>query len=437
MTDHLVRQTDLTLRRGRVCHRREFLRWIPAAGFAAASPRWTDLMAAETAQLRRRGKACILLWMEGGPSQFETFSPLPHHRNGGETKAIGTSVSGIQIAENLPRTAEVMDDICLIRSMSSKEGSHPRATYLLHTGYLPNPTVRHPAFGSHAAHQLADVASELPSFVRIGGPRGNNASGGGILGVDYDPFMMRDPARPPENATASTDGSRFRRRLVLRNRLDDAFEDRGATREAEDQQKLYDRAARMVLSSEMKAFDVSSEPQQMRDAYGSSPFGAGCLLARRLIEAGVTFVEVALRGWDTHQDNFARTKKLCEQMDQPYAQLLRDLQQRGMLDDVLVIWMGEFGRTPRINPRAGRDHFPRAFNVALAGGGVKGGQVIGATDEGGTAVTDRPVTVADLFRTFCHVLEMDADRENMSPIGRPIYVVEDGEVVQEVLSFVS
>ncbi len=191
-------------------------------------------------------------------------------------------------------------------------------------------------------------------------------------------------------------------------------------------------ASKMVLSPKMETFDISREPAKVREAYGSSEFGAGCLLARRLIESGVTFVEVGAGNWDTHLDNFSRSKELCEQVDQPYAQLLRDLQQRGILEKTLVIWMGEFGRTPRINPRGGRDHYPRAFSVALAGGGVNGGQVIGNTDAGGENVTDRPVGVADLFQTFCHSLQIDADHENMSSIGRPIKIVDGGEVVNEV-----
>ena len=170
----------------------------------------------------------------------------------------------------------------------------------------------------------------------------------------------------------------------------------------------------------------------MRDAYGRTEFGNGCLLARRLVETGVTFVEVSLGNWDTHADNQDRTRKLAEQCDQPFAQLIRDLGQRGMLDTTLVVWMGEFGRTPRINGRGGRDHYPRAFNVALAGGGIRGGQVIGSTNDGGTAVADRPVQVTDLFQTVCKSLAIDPDNENMTPIGRPIRIVDGGAPVEEL-----
>jgi uncharacterized protein (DUF1501 family) len=427
----LVRQTNVQLQRRKIASRREFLRMIPAASIAAGTLSWSDWLAAESSQLRKQGKACILLWMQGGPSQFETFSPLVGHAHGGETKAIKTSVPGIQIAHTLPNLAQVMDELCVIRSMTSKEGSHPRATYLMHTGYLPNPTVEHPSLGAHVAHQIGEAAAELPSFVRIG--RARNGADGGLLGVDFDPYVLRDARQPPANISPNTSEARFQDRLALLKSMDRQFDRRGAEQEAQDHQKLYNSATKMMLSQDISAFDVSQEPAAIQAAYGNSAFGKGCLLARRLIEHGVTFVEVTLNGWDTHQDNFTKVGKLCGQLDQPYAQLIRDLKQRGMLDDTLVVWMGEFGRTPRINPRAGRDHFPKAFNVALAGGGVKGGQVIGSVNATGSAVKDRPVTVPDLFRTICTTLHIDADHENMSPIGRPMSIVDGGEVVSEVL----
>src|SRR6185295_16019670 len=182
-----------------------------------------------------------------------------------------------------------------------------------------------------------------------------------------------------------------------------------------------------------KAFDLTKETDKTRDAYGRHNFGAGCLLARRLIESGVTFVEVGLDGWDTHDDNFDRTTKLAGQVDQPFATLIADLKQRGMLDKTRVVWMGEFGRTPNINARGGRDHFPRSFNVALAGGGIRGGQVVGETDAGGEDVTKRPVSVSDLFRTIYTTLGINADHENMSRIGRPIKIVDGGQVIHELL----
>ncbi|MCI0357374.1 MAG: DUF1501 domain-containing protein [Planctomycetaceae bacterium] len=429
MSHTLHLQADISIRRGQV-RRRDFLKCIPAAALAAGAVSWQDAMIASAADLRRQGKACILLWMQGGPSQFETFSPLAGHANGGETKAIQTAASGIEISENLPETAKSMEHLCLIRSMTSKEGSHPRASYLMHTGYLPTATVKYPTLGSIVAKEIGDLAAELPSFVRIGVNRFGDSAG--LLGIDYDPFIVQRAGSPPENTALATTELRYQRRLNLLTRLEAEFANRGGKQEVSDHQKVYAQAAKMITSPRMATFDLEKEPQKARDAYGSGPFGQGCLLARRLVEAGVTFVEVNLGNWDTHQDNFARSRALCGQLDQPLAALLGDLKQRGLLDSTLVVWTGEFGRTPRINPRGGRDHYPRAFSAALAGGGVKGGQVIGQLDAGGESVKDRPVGVADLFRTICHGLSIDAAKENMSSIGRPIKIVDGGEVVREV-----
>jgi len=435
MNQNVQRQTEVRINRQGAVRRRDVLRAISAAGVAAGSLSWTDRMMLEAAELRRRGMACILLWMQGGPSQFDTFSPATGPASGSDSgvKPIDTSVSGIHIAENLPETARVMDDICLIRSMTSTEGSHPRASFLLHTGYIPNASVKHPTFGSVVAQQLGDAEIDLPAFVRIGNrSRGGAGAGAGFLGVEHAPFVMTSARSVPANTQPTTSDQRYQRRLGFLNELEADFADSGGERVVAEHRKLYGKASRMILSPQMEAFDIAREPAKIRDAYGEGEFAAGCLLARRLVETGVTFIEVSLGNWDTHQDNDARTRRLCEQFDRPYAQLLRDLRQRGMLDKTLVIWMGEFGRTPRINARAGRDHYPRAFTVALAGGGVRGAQVIGKTDPSGARVTDRPVEVADLFRTFCHSLGIDADHENLSGIGRPIPIVEGGTTVQEV-----
>jgi len=427
----LTHQTDVTMRPRGVLRRRDFLRGVSAAAFATGMLGWQDLMLLRADEIKRRGKACILLWMEGGPSQFETFSPKPGHENGGETKAIATSVSGIQIAENLPKLAQQMHELAVIRSVTSKEGNHPRAQQLLHTGYLPNPSVKYPTFGALVTQALADKETALPAFCRIGG-RFRTAGGGGILGVSYDPFEITNPEKSPAYTKPSHGGDRFARRLDLLKRMEADYQAADGKQVVADHQQLYDKTARMILSPEMKTFDIEQEKPAVLDAYGRTKFGASCLLARRLIEAGVTFVEVGLNGWDTHQNNFVETRRQCETIDQPVAQLLTELRERGLLDSTLVIWMGEFGRTPKINPRAGRDHYPRAFNVALAGGGIRGGQVIGATDAGGEQVTEQPVTVPDLFQTYCRALGVDPDLENHTPLGRPIKVVDGGQAIAEL-----
>ena len=422
--------TRVTVNRDGVIGRRDFLRGVSAASLAAGMVGWKDLVSLRADELRHRGMAFILLFMRGGPSQFETFSPKPGHANGGETKAIDTAVSGLQISEHLPRMAAAMNDVALVRSMTTKEGNHPRAVYLMHTGYAPTASVKFPALGAICAKHLPNPECELPAFVRIGDRAAEG--GGGLLGVEFDAFTMPSAQAAPSNTTLPTDQDRYRRRLDLLARLEQPYAASGAAKEVTGHQRLYEKASRMVTSSQMQAFQIEREPAAMRDAYGRTEFGSACLLARRLVEGGVTFVEVASNGWDTHDDNFDRTSKLCGQIDQPFAQLLKDLKQRGMLERTLVVWMGEFGRTPKVNPRGGRDHFPRAFNVALAGGGVRGGQVVGRTDDGGDEVTDRPVTVQDLFQSFCKSLVIDPKIENMSSIGRPIKIVDGGAPVNEL-----
>lgn len=433
MTHQLHHITNVATRQGRVVRRRDFLKQLAVAGLAAGTMSWTDAIAASSEQLRSRGMSCILLWMSGGPSQFETFSPKPNHANGGETKAIPTSVPGIHFAENLPHCAKVMEDLAVIRSMTSKEGNHLRATYLLHHGYLPMGGVNFPTIGSQVAHQIGDAANQLPSYVRIGGRLPSSGSGG-FLGVDYDPLVLQSATRPPENTSPLTDKKRYERRLRLLNSMQNEFAAHGGEQLVEDQRKLVKQASDMIMSPRMEAFDIDREPAKLREAYGEGEFAAGCLMARRLVQQGVTFVEVVSKGWDTHVDGFNKGRELTAQIDQPTAMLISDLKQSGMLDKTLVVWLGEFGRTPKVNPRAGRDHYPRAFNAVLAGGGVRGGQVIGKTDESGTEVIERPVAVTDLFRSIYHALGIDADQENMSSIGRPIKVVDGGEVVQELFS---
>jgi hypothetical protein len=402
--------------------RRGFLR-----GVAAGSAAFTGLNAF-AAEVKQQGRACILLWMAGGPSQFETFDPKPGVRTQGPTKAISTSVPGIQFAEHWTRTATVMKELAVIRSMTSKEGNHGRATYLLHTSYPPSGGIVHPGFGSLAAQQLGQADFDLPSFVSISGP----SVGSSFLGVRYAPFVVTDPNQPPDNLISPVSKERLHRRLGLMRELEAPLARTGAASLVKDHQTLYGQTAQMVLSPHTKAFRLDQEPERVRDNYGRSAFGQGCLMARRLIEAGVTFVEVQSSGWDTHGNELPTLKKLIPPVDQGTAALLADMKTRGLLDRTLVIWMGEFGRMPNINLAAGRDHYPQAFNVALAGAGVKGGRVIGATDKEGVEVAERPVTVPDLFCTFCQALGINPREENQSNVGRPLKIVETGKAVAEI-----
>jgi hypothetical protein len=410
--------------------RRGFLRTLGAGAVGWTGLSWLDRLTLHAEELRKARKSCILLWMAGGPSQFETFDPKPGAETQGPTRAIPTAVPAIMVAEHWPKVAGVTDNLAIIRSMTSKEGNHGRATYLLHTGYAPSGGIVHPGFGSIVAKELGQPDFDLPQFVSIQG----ESIGPSFLGVQYAPFVVTDPNRPPDNLAAPVPGDRLKRRLGLLKELEGSFARAGASDQVRDHQALYDQTAHMVLSPRVRAFDLAAEPEKVRDTYGRTSFGQGCLMARRLIEAGVTFAEVQSTGWDTHGNELPSLKKLIPPVDQGMAALLTDLRQRGLLENTLVIWMGEFGRTPRINLTAGRDHFPKAFNVALAGSGVKGGRVIGATDKLGTEVVERPILVQDLFCTFCQALGINPRHENQSNVGRPIKIVEDGEVVKDVFA---
>jgi uncharacterized protein (DUF1501 family) len=416
-----------------VVSRRGFLRRVAVGATAGLGVLgWKEAVALHADELRKKGMACILLFMRGGPSQFETFDPKPNTEHGGPTKAISTAARGIQIAEGWAETAKVMNDVALVRSMTNKEGEHQRAAYQLHTGYAPLASIKHPSLGALVASEVAPKEFDLPHFVSVGNRL--TTLGSGFLGMQYAPFIVQNASQMPTNVDlpGGVNDKRFGRRLDLLKDLEQDFADAGGAPRVEEHRAVYESAAQMVLSPRMKAFDVSQEKESVRDRYGRSPFGQGCLLARRLVETGVTFVEVESNGWDTHQDNFTRVKSLAEGVDPAFAALVGDLKERGMLNRTLVIWMGEFGRTPRVNPNTGRDHYPRAFNVALAGGGVKGGQVIGKTSDDGTDVKERPVTVADLFCTFCQALKINPRKENIGTLGRPMKIVDGGSPVKEL-----
>jgi hypothetical protein len=413
----------LSVARGGVS-RRGFLR-TAAAGTLSLS----GLCGLHAEELKKQGRAMILLYMQGGPSQFETFDPKPHHENGGGTKVIATAVPGIQIAEPWKEMAKVMGDCALLRSLTNKEGNHQRASYQLHTGYLPSGSVKHPAFGCAVAQQMGVHDADLPCVVSIG-----RTEGAGFLGVDYEPFVVDKPGELPRNVAVPVADARLTRRVGLLGKLEQEFAVRGAQQVVENHGRLYGKASRMVLSPQISAFDFTDEPAEVKARYGDSQFGRGCLLARRLVEHGVPFIEVRMNGWDTHQDNFEKVPELAAQVDPAMAALISELKERGLLERTTVLWAGEFGRTPKVNPRDGRDHYPRAFNGLMAGGGIRGGQAIGRSSDDGTSIADRPVTVADLFTSICKTLQIDPRHENISPIGRPMKIVDGGEVVSELFA---
>jgi uncharacterized protein (DUF1501 family) len=376
--------------------------------------------------------ACIVLWLNGGPSHLDTFDPKPGTATGGPFKAIKTRAPSIQLSEHLPRLAEVADKIAVVRGMTSREGSHARARYLLHTGYAPNPTVVHPALGAWVSSKIGDPGSDIPAFVSIAGP----SASGGILGVQNGPFVVMQAGALPQNASYAPGVSpaRFERRTAGLELLEKGFAAETGDVKVDGRRQVYAKAERLMASPHIQAFDLSGETAAARAAYGDSDFGRGCLTARRLVEAGVRFVEVQLDGWDTHQNNFARTTALMGQLDPAFAALVRDLEQRKLLAKTLVVCAGEFGRTPKINGNDGRDHFPDAWSAVLAGGGIRGGYVHGQTSPDGAKVVSGAVTVPNLFATVVTQLGLSPFASVMSPIGRPIGVTEDGSVVPELVA---
>jgi uncharacterized protein (DUF1501 family) len=407
-------------------NRRDFFR-LSAAGAAFTSMSgWMQVLAARAAAGGMKHKSCILLWMDGGPTHKDTFDLKPGTANGGEFKPIATNVSGIQISEHFPRLAQLMNHGAILRGMTTGEGAHGRAKYYMHTGYREGQGgLVYPSIGSIVSAELGKADFPMPNFVAIG----NRSYGAGFLGAKHQPLNVTDPARGVENLKAAVSEAQFGNRIGLLEEMDAAFSREYKAGAGSDHLTTYQRAVRLMQSKEGKAFDLSLEPAASKAAYGTSKFAEGCLMARRLVEVGVPFVEVTLGGWDTHQDNFDRVKNLSAQVDPAMSQLIKDLKERGLLDTTLIIWMGEFGRTPNINSRGtkpGRDHYPRAWSTVLMGGGIKGGQVIGKTDKEGATVVERPISGLDFMATVCKVLGIDHNKQNQTNIGRPVRIVDKG-----------
>jgi hypothetical protein len=439
--------------------RREWLKLSTCGAFGVSLSRWLPALAEEVAASKERRRSCILLWMSGGPSQMDTFDLKPGHENGGPYKAIETTVPGIGISEHLPQLAKQMEHCAVIRSMTTKEGDHTRATYLLRTGYLPQGPVQYPTLGSVWSRELGVEGAELPNFVSIAPYKflSPAAFGPGFLGPKYAPLIVGDAnANPGRNADyertlrvknlsppAGVGAEQTDARLELLAQLESDFAVQHPGLPPTSHRAAYVQAVRMMRSAAVKAFELTDEPDALRDSYGRNQFGQGCLLARRLVERGVPFVEVSLNGvqggqglgWDTHQNNFDEVEKLSGVLDPAWGTLLEDLKARGLLESTLVIWMGEFGRTPKINDNKGRDHFPGAWATVLCGGGIRGGQVIGKSSPDGMTVADRPVAVSDFLATACLALGIDPMTQNNSNVGRPIRIADPAAMpIKELLA---
>ncbi|WP_153556750.1 DUF1501 domain-containing protein [Roseimaritima sediminicola] len=397
--------------------------------------------AAETSPVAK-AKSCILIWLDGGPSHLETFDPKPDapREVRGPLDSIATGIAGVRLGECLQRTATIMDKMAIVRSMTSPLGEHNFGTHYLMTGYKPSPALEYPTFGATLAHER-ERTGVLPPHVAV--PEfSRNVSGNGFLPRGTEPFSVGgNPERPDFKVRdldfyRGLDLDRLDRRRRIVNALDAFARSRDASALSQSDPDLEQAYDLIASPSAKAAFDLSDEPASVRNRYGRSGgngIGQSCLLARRLVERGVPFVTVNSAGWDTHQNIIQLKQRYAgdrnahlPSLDRAYSALIQDLDERGLLGETLVVVMGEFGRTPKINSGGGRDHWPNVFSVALAGGGVKGGQIIGSSDPLGELPHDQPVTPSDLAATIYTLLGIDPSHELHTGDGRPVRVAADG-----------
>ncbi|QDT93679.1 DUF1501 domain-containing protein [Gimesia algae] len=404
---------------------------------------WLPTLVKAAAETGSQPKSVILIWLNGGPATIDLWDLKPGNKNGGPFQEIETQAPGMKISEHLPALAKQASDFSIIRSMSTREGDHSRARFVTMTGYTPQGAIKFPALGSLVANEFHvenDIPSnDIPSYVHIGGRPA--VGGGGFLGPQFAPFVVGGRSRRggPDSADlkvadlAPASPAQQAERLQLQAGLN-SLSSMPASLVTDTLESSRNRALRLMNPKAASVFDLEQEDAALRQAYGTGSFGQGCLMARRLVERGVSFVEVSLNGWDTHSDNFERVKELSQQLDRGCASLLNDLRQRGLLKDTLIVCQGEFGRTPRINGQSGRDHWPSSWSMMLAGAGIRGGQVVGQTSEDGTKIESRPTRTADLMATVFRGIGLDPRKQNMSNVGRPIRLADpDGKAIEELL----
>lgn len=391
-------------------------------------------LAAKAAQERgpKRKKSLIVLWMAGGPSQLETWDPHADSPTGGEVGAIDTRIKGLQIADMYPQMAEQIGNLNVVRSLISKEGDHERGTYFMKTGYRPDPVFKHPAMSAIVSHERPAEGLEIPAHVSLGG--GQWPARGGYFGASFDAFRVFNPGRQINNMRPLVGESRQERRLASLDIVTQAFA-RGRRIQTENtlHQLTVQRALKMMSSEQLKALELDDEPEAVKQAYGDSRFGRGCLVARRLIETGVRAIEVTLNGWDTHASNHNGHQTQADILDPAFATLTAELKERDLLDSTVVLCIGEFGRTPTVNPLGGRDHWPKWFSCVVGGGGLTTGRVIGSTDPEGKKDAEDPIEVKDLYATVLQTLGVDYSAEFITDIGRPI-AFSDGNPIERLLS---
>jgi hypothetical protein len=410
-------------------------------GHVARATLGVGLLPAVSRQLEAAGigtkppaKNIIYLMMQGAMSHLDTFDPKPGRDEQGETKTIPTKTPGIVFGQSLEKLAGLSDRLAVVRSLSTETGAHEQGQYLMRTSYPMINSIRHPAFGSWAVHAMGKISKDLPSYVLVG--NGNDHPGAGFLDPSLTPVPVADPLKGLENTTRPRylSEENFDRRLSLADRIDRDFKERYAGQQLDAYNQLYKDAVRLMGSVDLQAFDIAQEKPEVRERYGDSRVGLGCLLARRLVESGVRCVEVEFGGWDMHRDVFEEMDEKGPQLDRAMGTLIEDLEQRGLLASTLVVLATEFGRTPRINENAGRDHHPGVFSCVLAGAGVQGGAVYGQSDESGFRPDKDPVSVADFNTTIAAACGLPYEKEFHAPNGRPFKIGGGGKPITAVLA---
>jgi uncharacterized protein (DUF1501 family) len=412
-------------------NRRHFLNHLAVSGAVGSSAiNFINSIMANASDIQKKSKSVILLWMGGGPSTIDLWDLKSGTPTGGEFKPISTSADGIQICEHLPMIAQQMHHLSIVRSMSTREADHTRGRYYMHTGFVPNPNIEHPSYGSVISHELVHNTSqlEIPAFVSVGG----GSIGPGFLGMTYAPFVV-DSNGNIRDLNGSIDQQRMIDRLAMLSSIEDNFISQKRGSAAAEHKKVVDKTVKLMTSKQMDAFKVSKEPQEVRERYGNTGFGRGCLMARRLVEIGVPFIEVDLGGWDNHSDIFPTLKnqKLPE-LDKAMSALIEDLSNRGLLDSTAILWMGEFGRTPNINGSAGRDHWARSWSVVVGGAGFKRGVIVGETNNDGKEVISEPYSSQDLMASVLKSIDISLETTFTAKNGRPMKIANSGRVIKEL-----
>lgn len=423
--------------------RRHFMQHMATTAATLPALQFLSHVKANAAQLKKRNKSCILMWMGGGPPTIDIWDLKPGSKNGGEFKPINTT-GDYQISELMPKTAQVGSDVSLIRGMSTREADHGRGRYFMHTGFVPNPTVVHPTFGSVVSHELGSKRSdlEIPAFISIGG----NSGSPGFMGMANAPFVVDANGNIRNADTGGLNPRRLNSRLEMLGVIESNFINSKRGEAPQAHRDIYGKAVNLMTSEQMKAFRVDEETPETLAMYTGDGaqtggmgmargggFARGLLMARRLVETGVPFVEVNLGGWDMHNGVFDSLRGVLPTMDQAIAGLVTDLKQRGLLDDTVLVWMGEFARTPRINQNVGRDHWAASWTVMMAGGGLNNGQAVGQTDADGTSVVGKSYLPGDIWATVAHALDIPLDTVHTSKRGRPMKIANGGTPIKELI----